>query len=245
MKKLFLCLITLSLLHNSFSQSYDPGKVNKKAFTLYNQAMEQAQNGQFTNAADLLQQALQIDNKYLDAYLSLAGVYGQQKNYKFSTEYYEKAFAQDADYTIEYKLPYSINLAGSGQFEKALDAINELLDKKPPKNSTSLKAAEYRKRCYEFAIAYSKKNTNKEYVFAPQNMGADINTSESEYFPSLTIDGKELVFTRRLNGANEDFFTSKKNTDNWDKAKPIEGDVNSDQNEGAQNIPVLDRKSVV
>lgn len=236
MKKLFLCLITLSLLHNSFSQSYDPGKVNKKAIALYNQAMEQAQNGQLTNAADLLLQVLQTDDKYLDAYLSLAGVYGQQKNYASSIEYYEKAFAQDADYTIEYKLPYSINLAGSGQFEKALTAINELLDKKPPKNSTSLKAAEYRKRCYEFAVAYSKKNTNKEYVFAPQNMGAEINTSESEYFPSLTIEGKELVFTRRLNGANEDFFTSKKNTDTWDKAKPIEGDVNSDQNEGAQNI---------
>ncbi|HKO81942.1 MAG TPA: OmpA family protein [Chitinophagaceae bacterium] len=236
MKKILLYLTTYILLHSSFSQSYDPGKINKKAITLYNQAMEQAQNGQFTRAADLLQQALQIDNKYLDAYLSLAGVYGQQKNYKSSTEYYEKAFLQDADYTIEYKLPYSINLAGLGEFEKALAAINELLDKKPPKNSTSLKAAEYRKRCYEFAVAYSKKNTNKEYVFAPQNLGSAINTSESEYFPSLTIDGKELVFTRRLNGANEDFFTSKKSTGNWDKAKPIEGDVNSNQNEGAQNI---------
>jgi len=236
MKKFFLYLITYIFLHSSFSQSYDPDKIDKKAIALYNQAMEQAQDGRLTQAADLLQQAIQIDNKYLEAYLSLAGVYGQQKNYKSSTEYYEKAFAKDPDYTIEYKLPYSINLAGQGEFEKALNAINELLDKKPPKNSTSLKAAEYRKRCYEFAIDYNKKNANKNYVFAPENMGADINTSESEYFPSLTIDGKELVFTRRLNGANEDFFNSKKNNDQWGKANPIEGDVNSDQNEGAQNI---------
>ena len=141
MKKLFLYLITYSFLHTSLSQSYDPAKVDKKAIALYNQAMEQAQDGHLTQAADLLQQALQIDNKYLEAWLSLAGVYGQQKNYKSSTEYYEKAFAQDPDYTIEYKLPYSINLAGQGEFEKALNAINELLDKKPPKNSTSLKAA--------------------------------------------------------------------------------------------------------
>lgn len=236
MKKILLYLTTYILLHSSFSQSYDPDKVNKKAVTLYNQAMEQAQDGHLNQAADLLQQALQIDNKYLEAYLSLAGVYGQQKNYTSSTEFYEKAFAQDPDYTMEYKLPYSINLAGLGEFEKALNAINELLDKKPPKNSTSLKAAEYRKRCYQFAVDYAKKNANKDYVFAPQNMGAGINTSESEYFPSLTIDGKELVFTRRLNGANEDFFNSKKNNDQWEKANPIEGDVNSDQNEGAQNI---------
>ena len=73
-----------------------------------------------------------------------------------------------------------------------------------------MKAAQYRKRCYEFAVDYAKNNPTENYVFAPQNMGENINTSESEYFPSLTIDGKELVFTRRLNGSNEDFFTVKK-----------------------------------
>src|SRR5687768_7883207 len=157
MKKTLLYLTTYIFLHSSFSQSYDPAKVNKKAIALYNQAMVQAQDDHLAQAAELLQQAIQIDNKYLEAYLSLAGVYGQQKNYKSSTEFYEKAFAQDPDYTIEYKLPYSINLAGMGEFEKALNAINELLDKNPPKNSTSLKAAQYRKRCYEFAVEYSKR----------------------------------------------------------------------------------------
>ena len=39
---------------------------------------------------------------------------------------------------INFLIPF--NLAGLGEFEKALNAINELLDKKPPKNSTSLKA---------------------------------------------------------------------------------------------------------
>ena len=102
--------------------------------------MERAQDGNLIHAAGLLLQCIEIDNKYIDAYLSLAGVYGQLKNYKSSIEYYEKAFVQDTNYTIEYKLPYSINLAGLGEFEKALNAINELLDKKPPKNSTSLKA---------------------------------------------------------------------------------------------------------
>ncbi|MGZ8516774.1 MAG: OmpA family protein [Chitinophagaceae bacterium] len=236
MKKLFLYLITYALLLSSFSQSYDPGKVDKKAIALYNQAMEQAQDNRLDNAAGLLLQAIQLDSKYLEAWLSLAGVYGQQKNYKASIEYYEKAFGQDAAYTMEYKLPYSINLANMGEFEKALQAINELLEKDPPKNSTSLKAAQYRKRCYEFAVDYAKKNANTNYVFAPQNMGGDINTSESEYFPSLTVDGKEFIFTRRVKGVNEDFFRSTKDSAQWTKAKPIEGDVNTEQNEAAQNI---------
>ncbi len=235
MRKLIILPVICILSLSSFAQ-YNPDKVNKKAVALYNQAMQRAQDGNLTHAAGILLQCIEIDNKYVDAYLSLAGVYGQLKNYKTSIEYYEKAFVQDTNYTIEYKLPYSINLAGMGEFEKALGAINEMLDKKPPKNSTSLKAAEYRKRTYEFAVAYEKKNANKGYVFAPQNMGPAINTTESEYFPSLTIDGKELVFTRRLNNYNEDFFNSKKDSGQWTKAKPIDGNVNTRENEGAQNI---------
>jgi len=236
MKKLFLILLSFISIQPLFSQPYNPAKVNKKAIVLYNQAIERVQDGNFVSAAGLLLQSIEWDKNYVDAYLSLAGIYGQIKNYRSSTSYYEKAFALDSDYTIEYKLPYSINLAGSGEFEKALTAINELFSKKPPKNSTSFKAAEYRKRSYEFAINYAKKNANKNYVFEPQNIGNAVNTTESEYFPSLTIDGKELVFTRRIKNFNEDFYYSRKKNSDWDIAKPMEGNVNTDQNEGAQNI---------
>lgn len=236
MKRLLLYLSTIIFVYTSFSQSYDPEKVDKKAKALYNQALERAQDGNLTHAAGLLLQCIEIDNKYVEAYLSLAGVYGQLKSYKSSIEFYEKAFALDSDYTMEFKLPYSINLAGLGEFEKALNAINEFLDKKPPKNSNSLKAAEYRKRCYEFAVENEKKIADRNYVFAPQNMGASINTAQSEYFPSLTIDSKEIVFTRRVNGTNEDFFRSRRIDDKWEPSVPVEGEVNTPQNEAAQNI---------
>jgi outer membrane protein OmpA-like peptidoglycan-associated protein/tetratricopeptide (TPR) repeat protein len=231
---IFLFISCLLSIH-AFSQ-YNPDKIDKKAVILYGQAMQRADEGNLTLAAGLLQQCIQIDSKYVDAYLSLGGVFGQLKSYKSSVDYYEKAFLLDTAYTIEYKLPYSINLAGMGEFQRALDAINDLMLKKPPKNSTSLKAVEYRKRCYEFAVGYAAKHPAGSYVFAPQNAGSNINSNESEYFPSLTIDGSEMVFTRRLGSFNEDFFYSHNNSDQWDKAKPMEGNVNTEQNEGAQNI---------
>ena len=235
MKKLFVFTFFLFTLNDSFSQ-YNPEKVSKKAVQLYNQAMERAEDGNLASAAGLLQQAIEADKNYVDAYLSLAGVYGQIKNYNSSSKYYEQAFILDSDYTIEYKLPYSINRAGQGDFEKALAAINQLLDKKPPQTGATYKAAIFRKRCYEFAIGFAKKNTVKNYVFAPQNMGSEINTAEPEYFPSVTIDGKEFVFTRRLNNYNEDFFSSNKTITGWDKSQPLKGDVNTPQNEAGQNI---------
>lgn len=235
MKKLIL-FAALSLLINAAFSQYDPDKVNKKAVELYNQALERAQDGNLASAAGMLLKCIEIDKKFADAYLSLAGVYGQLKSYKSSTEYYEKAFLIDSNYTIEYKLPYSINLAGQGEFDKALFAINELLNKNPPKGSSTTKAAEFRKRSYEFAVDFAKKNTNKNYVFAPKNVGGNINTSEPEYFPSVSIDGKEFFFTRRLNNYNEDFFSSSQTKEGWDKASPLKGDVNTPQNEAGQNI---------
>jgi len=237
MKRLLLFFACCSLFQYSFSQPYDPEKVNKKAVQFFDQAYERAQDGNYPNAIGLLLQAVKTDTKYVDAYLALGNIYGILKNYKSAIGYYEKAFAIDSGYTLQDKLPYSINLAGLGEFERALAAVNELLKKKPPKNPVTLENAYKRKRSYEFAVEYASNNQQKNYVFAPQNMGDSVNSNESEYFPCLTIDGNQLAFTRKLNGRNEDFFTSSKTpSSNWGVAKPMEGNVNTEQSEGAQNI---------
>ncbi len=233
---ILLCCLSLVRPTLTAAQQYDPQKINKKAVTFYNQGIERARDGHLVSATGLLLQAIDVDKHYVDAYLSLAGVYSELKNPQKSIDYYEAAIAIDSLYTLAYKLPYSISLAGAGEFEKALAAITDLLNKKPPKNEKSLKAAQYRKSSYEFAVAYSKKNTLASYTFSPQNVGPAINSAELEYFPSLTIDGNELVFTRRLNGSNEDFFVSTKENGEWQTARPMTGDINTPQNEGAQNI---------
>ena len=235
MKKLLFIIVSLLTIQSSFAQ-YDPSKINKKAVALYTQAQERIENGSLTNAAGFLQQAIETDKNYVEAYLTLAAVYGKLKSHNSSIVNYEKAFAIDSSYTLDYKLAYSIQLAGTGEFEKALGAVNELLLKKPPKNQTSLESAQKRKRSYEFAIDYAKKNPVKNYVFAPQNVGGNINTAEPEYFPSLTIDSKELIFTRRVKNVNEDFYYSKSNAGQWGLANPIEGDINTQMSEAAQNI---------
>ncbi|MDZ4794165.1 MAG: OmpA family protein [Bacteroidota bacterium] len=235
MIKLLAFLATFLLFYSCFAQ-YDPATINKKAVQLYEQAQQRLDDGNISSAAGLLQQAIETDKNYVDAYLTLAAIYGNLKSYKSSVGNYEKAIALDSNFTLDYKLAYSIQLAGLGEFQKALDAVNELLNKKPPKNLTSLESAQKKKRSYEFAVAYEKNNPEKNYVFAPHNVGGNINTAESEYFPSLTIDGSELVFTRRIKDVNEDFYTSKAAAGQWEPAKPIEGNINTPMSEAAQNI---------
>jgi len=217
------------------SAQYDASKVNKKALDIYNRGIEKAQNDQYTAAIADLQEAIKRDPKYVEAYLSLAGVYGQMKNREQSVATYEQAFALDSNYTSDFRLPYSINLAGLGQFEKALQTIDALLAR-PNLSPNTRKAAEYRRKTYQFAVDFARNNPVGDYVFAPQNLGDAINTKESEYFPSIPIENDKLVFTRRLRGMNEDFFGSMKQDGKWITAQPLPGNINTPQNEGAQNI---------
>ncbi|THU40880.1 flagellar motor protein MotB [Niastella caeni] len=230
-------LITISIIAGlvcSAQAQYDPGKVNKKAKALFEKAYGIAMNGLYNESIKTLQDAIKIEPQYLEAFLSIAGLYFELKNYQGAIENYEKAKAIDSVWFKDYNLPYSINLAGKGEFQKALMAIDDFLSL-PNLNPQSLKAANYRRKTYQFAIDYSNQHPNGNYRFEPQNMGDSINSTHLEYFPTLTIDDKEFIFTRRVNG-NEDFYESKFENGHWTKAKPLPGDINSNQNEGAQNI---------
>src|SRR5882724_10199204 len=140
-----------------FAQHYDPANVNKKALKLNEDAMQQAQDGNFKEAIRLLQNAVSIDSGYLDGWLSIAGMYSELKNYDVAIRNYEKGRAIDSEYFKDYNLSYSISLAGVGSFDQALKAVNIFLSI-PNLSESSLKFATYRKQCYQFAIDYAQKN---------------------------------------------------------------------------------------
>ena len=239
-KKYLIHKTILSFLFFTFSflltnaQWYDPEKVNKKAGDIYGQAIEEAQNRNFTASIKHLNEALALDPKFVDVYLTRSNVYAAIKDYAASVVDFDIAMRMDSVYSKVYLLPYSISLAGVGKFQQALNAVNEFLAT-PSLNQQSLKAGNYRKSVYLFALDYEKKHPAKDYVFAPVNLGENINTKDLEYFPSLTIDGKKMIFNRRINN-DEDFYESDLVDGKWSKAEPLGGKVNTNLNEGAQNI---------
>lgn len=216
------------------AQWYNPDKVNKKAGEVYALAYEEAIAANYKAALKHLEEAIKLDPKFVDVYLSRAGIYAELKNYEASVADFEKGIQMDSVYSKTYLLPYSISLAGVGKFKEALNAVNEFLAN-PTLNPQSIKAGNYRKSTYSFAVDYEKKHPVKNYVFKPVNLGDSINTSDLEYFPSLTIDGSKMIFTRRV-ASDEDFYESDFIDGRWSKAKPLGGKVNTNFNEGAQNI---------
>jgi outer membrane protein OmpA-like peptidoglycan-associated protein/tetratricopeptide (TPR) repeat protein len=235
MQKLVALVFLLVSFYSLSAQWYDPEKVNHNANTIYRLAVNKAQNEEYPTAVKMINEALKIEPKFVDAWLSLAGINANLKNYTGSAEFFEKAFALDSVYTRYYLLPYSISLAGCGRFTDALKAINNFLTI-PDLNERSRKSGEFRQKTYQFAIDFANKHPLNGYVFAPQNLGDSVNTADLEYFPSLTVDGKKLIFTKRIK-SNEDLYESDNINGHWGKAYSLPGKINSGSfNEGASNI---------
>ncbi len=209
---------------------------NPKALKKYNEALVALEDNRSAEGIALLGTALKIDSNFIDAYLSLAGALGNTKQYKKAVTVYDRARLKDSTYFTPYLLPYSINLAGLGQFEEALAAIHNFLTL-DGLSGRSIKAAQYRKKTFEFAVSSSQKNKNASYVFAPKNLGDSVNSSSSEYYPSVTVTDDALVFTRRTGNAREDFLLSAiTNKDSFNKAAPLDGDINLEPRKGAITV---------
>ena len=91
-------------------------------------------------------------------------------------------------------------------------------------------SAQYDLEC----IAFRREAMANPVPFTPENMGAGVNSPDDEYLPTLTADGKMLIFTRydRMAMA-EDFYASRLVNDKWAKAVRMAEPLNSDENEGA------------
>ncbi len=234
-----LCLILL-LLHSGIgrAQEYRPDKVSKKAVQLYEKAYEKASSGSNRDAIDLLQQATDADENYADAWIALAKLQIENKNYSYSIICFRRALSIDASYFKPYLLSYAIALAGTGDFVKALETTNRYIDNYKP-SGAALEAALQKKKNFEFATQQEKTSTttNDRTVFAPKNLGPTVNSKMAEYLPSQTIDGKQLFFTRRVDTYNEDFFTSNgSRSGTWESSSPVKGSLNTPQSEGAMMI---------
>jgi len=234
MKNTFIivCLLAVPAIK---AQNYHPEAISHRAGEVYQKAMVLLADESVKEAIPLLQKAITIDSNYLDAFLSLAGAYGELKEYNNAVKYYETVRNKDTAYFKPYNLPYSINLAGLGKFREALEAVT-VFSSIPALSDRSIKSAAYRKKCYEFALTYQQQHKNNGYTFMPVNLGDSVNSERSEYYPSLTIDDSLLVFTRRGEGLSENFMESTLHGNSFSKAELINGDINNQPYKGAITV---------
>lgn len=231
---LFFVLISIVV----FGQPYSSG--DKKAVKLFEQAKLAYEGRLFTKSLQLLDEVLEKDSCFLEVYLLKSDIFQELDSVALQVIAIEKALRLHPEKNP--KLYYLLGNAcfKSGQYQKAADAYRNYLQRVDDKAIFVAKARQNMARC-EDAINL----LNHPVPFASVNLGDQVNSVDDEYWPSLTVDGQTLIFTRLVgsrseNGqrkslGQEDFYTSQFRNNAWQPSEPMFS-INTAYNEGAQTI---------
>ena len=242
MKNIFSLLLLVFTFSCSVVQHGQWNTKNKKAIKYANQAIEKSrtfdQYGRFNykGAIVLCDKAIEKDPNFMDAYLMKADFAKSSGNLKLASKSYRDGIAVNPNFTktgfvyleaaqLEIKIAeYNEALAHAKHYKTIRGA-----------NPKMMSEADWIIKNCEFAI-HAIKNP---VPFKPINIGSGVNTSDPEYFPTLTVDQSQLLFTRRVSdsrlkdGAQEDFFVSQGDNNYWKVGQPMPKNINTSFNEGA------------
>lgn len=236
--KTCLALVLIFLSGYGFGQSYSTH--DKKAIKLFEQAKLANNNNLYSKSLQLLKECIALDSTFQEAYLLNSDIYQELDSISLQIKSLETALRINPS---KYpKLHYSLGNAfyRSGLYQKAVDSYTKYLDTAGSNAAFASKARLNMEKCTAAV------NLIKHPVpFVAKNMGAAINSPDDDYWPSLTVDGKTIIFTRLLGSssksgkgrsmAQEDFYTSQFIDDQWQQSVPLTS-INTSDNEGAQSI---------
>lgn len=222
---------------------------NKKAIKLFEQGKNApgetldpiTRQPNYRAGIDFLNKAIEKDPSFWEAHM-FAGEYCEIiGDYPNAIAHYEAALSINPNHSPSGStFFYLANLQQAvGEYEKSITNIDIFVRNRNANQDLVNQAYGIRDNC-EFAI----KSIKNPRTFNPINVGAGINTADPEYFPTITVDGKTILFTRRIDDdrvlgpmkEQEDFYVSELSNRIWGKAIPMPMNVNTINNEGAPTI---------
>ncbi|SHH93618.1 Tetratricopeptide repeat-containing protein [Chryseolinea serpens] len=228
----------------AFSQPQVTTK-SKKAYELYVQADNFRVRGQFEEAINLLQQALDKDDKFVEAYFRLGVTYANMKENPKAIGTYEKGLSLTNDLRLQKLFWYELGelYLLTGDYEKAMKVLSAFVNNEN-QSKPRIDRATVLFRSAEFAL----KNKNDTSAYHQRPLSDTVNCFVLQYFPALTADQKQLIFTRRAtNDPNdtEDLVVSKKDErGRWTTPVSISKNINTRLNEGTCTISADGRKLI-
>ncbi|MFO8235632.1 MAG: OmpA family protein [Bacteroidales bacterium] len=231
---------------------------SKKAIENFEKGYKQYNLREYDAALEFLDKAIKKDDEFVEAYIIKGQVFEALEKPGKALENYHIATGLNPDF--HPSLFYSMGLLyqNLGEYEKAKSKLEEFLEFRDTGPIYKEKAKLRIESC-NFAI----EQLNNPVDFEPENLGSSINSEHDDYWPSISADGKTLVFTRLIPMENdenreremsqipeerrkfieamnpkaqEDFFVSYKTDTGWSRARNIGSPLNTDKNEGAQSL---------
>ena len=204
-----------------------------KAVRDYETGVQAAFKRDDRNAVRYLEAALRREPDFADALVELAGVLYNRGDFAAAEPYLARVVALGGDEGERALYGLALAQLKQDKFAQAATHLARYLEREGLREDRRAAAERY----------LAQARFRAESAAAPvaldlHRLPPAINTpADAEYLPSLTADGRTLVFTRRVGNRQEDFFASRRDSVGapWSAATPLTG-VNTLDNEGAQTI---------
>ncbi len=202
---------------------------DKKADYYFGEALKTFQTQDFLRASQWIEKAVVLDPNFIDAWMLKAEMKAMDENYPEAIAIYEKIKGINPDFPMSY---YGISKVyyANGNYDSSYVAAEKFLTypdyygKKDIINKIKQNAE------------FGREAIKSPVPFNPINLGNMINSPDNEYFPGIPADDQTLIFTRLINGRNEDFYLSKKQGDKYTFAANMGFPINSEGNEGTISL---------
>lgn len=229
--RVFMTNMLIFLLLAGFSTTLlaQPGRKIQRWF---DEARELTARQEYDQAINRCEQILHNDSTFLEARLLLSDIFYETKNRENEICHLKKAFEITDMPLVTWRLANA--LFSTGKYEEALTYFQHYLENENINDERKQKAERKMESC-AFALEAIKNPVD----FHPERLPGTVNTQSDEYWPSLSIDQQQLVFTRLIKRPGyqpqEDFYTSEMVENEWQKAQPI-NEINTPENEGAESL---------
>jgi len=210
---------------------------NKKAIELYTESDNYRVRREYDKAIDLLQKAIEKDKKFEEAYYRIALIYRVQDNLRMAIEYFQQGLALTQN-TPRSK-PYLYDLAQtelrSGSYKNTIDYATKFLKQE---KADQKKIAQC--MLWKVQADYAMMHENELLDYQITLLSDTVNAFPMQYFPVVTADQSQLIFTARFGGPrneNEDLVISTKNAKgSWTSPVSLSDNINTIRREGACTI---------
>ena len=190
---------------------------------------------------DFLVKAIERDPNFVEAHLLKAEFHEYKREYAAAIDHYQKSLAINPNYLrsgVTYFFLGNLQHA-TEDYEGAIRNLDIFLQNRNANPKLQNKATLIRANA-----VFAQRAIANPLPFDPINVGPGINTENPEYFPTITVDGETILFTRRIKDGRvqgrykeqEDFFVSSLEDKMWKNAIPMPKNVNTVNNEGAPTI---------
>ena len=231
---LFLFLSPMLVAQTTF-QEFKATKNAKESLRLAERMMNQEE---YETAARQLKHTIKIKENFTVAHRLLGKSLLEIGDYQNAIRALERSFELDDKLSRAALFECGEAYFKLGDPELAMYYFNRY-DKMKDNRYTNVKKESGLEVSYDLMLEDRKRNC--KYIFSidstqiydpPILMSKAVNSKHDEYLPTITSDGKKLVFTRKTKRTNEDIFFSQKQDTSWVKGKPYGSSINSDKNEG-------------